>query len=169
MTTTSRANFASARQDAGHGARLLRTWQRLERVPGGRWLFSRIVARTAPYSGSIAAEVLELAPGRAVLRMRDRKGVRNHLRSVHAIALANLGELSSGLAAMAALPPGLRGIPTEINIRYLKKARGTLVAHGSARLPEVVDTAVTHADADIRNELGETVAEVRVTWELERV
>ncbi|HSJ13412.1 MAG TPA: hotdog fold domain-containing protein [Longimicrobiales bacterium] len=158
-----------AEQDAAQGARLLRSWRRLATRPGGRWLFSRLVGRMAPYTGTIGARVLELAPGRAVVRLRDRRAVRNHLRSVHAIALANLGELASGLAVMAGLPAGIRGIPREITIRYLKKARGTLVAHGSAVLPEVTDRADGEGRAEIRNEANELVAEVRVAWELERV
>jgi uncharacterized protein (TIGR00369 family) len=117
----------------------------------------------------MGALVLELEAGRAVVRLRDRRRVRNHLRSVHAIALANLGELASGLAVMAALPAGVRGIPVEITIRYLKKARGTLTAHGSATLPEVVGSTNAEARAVIRDAGDEPVAEVLVTWELERV
>jgi acyl-coenzyme A thioesterase PaaI-like protein len=160
---------AVAIRDAGLGALLLGQWRRLATRPGGRWLFSRLVGRMAPYSGSMGAVVVELEPGRAVLRLRDRRRVRNHLRSVHAIALANLGELASGLAMMALLPACVRGIPVEINIRYLKKARGTLTAHGSATLPEIVGPTNGEARADIRDAGDEPVAAVRVTWELERV
>ena len=43
-------------RDASFGARLLRSWNRLRGVPGGRWLFSRMVGRAAPYSGSMKAQ-----------------------------------------------------------------------------------------------------------------
>lgn len=156
-------------RDASFGARLLRSWNRLRGVPGGRWLFSRMVGRAAPYSGSMRAQVLELEPGHAVVQLKDRRAVRNHLRSVHAIALANLGELSSGLAAAAAMPQGVRGIPTAIAIEYLHKARGTLTATGTAALPEVTEPVTADVHADIRDATGTTVTTVRVTWKLERV
>jgi uncharacterized protein (TIGR00369 family) len=160
---------ATAARDAAAAQRLARAWRRLSGVPGGKWLFSRLVGRIAPYSGTIGARVIELEPGRAVLRIRDRRRLRNHLRSVHAIALANLGELASGLAATLAMPPGVRGIPVGITIEYFRKARGTLTAEGLAELPAVTTPTNTVVSADIRDATNELVAQVRVRWTLERV
>jgi acyl-coenzyme A thioesterase PaaI-like protein len=161
----------TARRDAAQGGRLLAAWRRLAPLPGGRWLFSRIVGRMAPYTGTIHARVSHLAPGRAVVLMRDRKRVRNHLRSVHAIALANLGELASGLAATTAMPAGVRGIPVSIRVEYVRKARGPLTAIGSADLADVGPGE--HADADayaeIRDAADDVVATIHVTWRLEHV
>jgi acyl-coenzyme A thioesterase PaaI-like protein len=159
----------AARRDAGHGARLLRTWRRLSGFPGGAWLFSRMVGRVAPYTGSMRARVRAVEPGRAEVQLRDRPRVRNHLHSVHAIAIANLGELASGLAVLAAMPRDVRGIPTAIHVVYTKKARGTLTAVGTALLPPVEDTASAEAAADVTDGAGDTVATVRVEWLLERV
>jgi acyl-coenzyme A thioesterase PaaI-like protein len=159
----------AAVHDADHGARLLAGWRRLGRVPGGAWLFSRAVGRSAPYTGTLGAVVTALEPGRAEVRLRDRRRVRNHLRSVHAIALANLGELASGLAATTAMPRGVRGIPTRITIDYRKKARGTLVATGTAALPPVTGPLTVEVRAEIRDAADDIVADVRVEWRLERV
>jgi acyl-coenzyme A thioesterase PaaI-like protein len=117
----------------------------------------------------LKALVLELEPGRAVVVLKDRRAVRNHLRSIHAIALANLGELASGLATLSAIPPGVRGIPTAIAVDYLHKARGALTATGTATLPPVTGPATVEVQADIRDAAGVTVAAVRVRWTLERV
>jgi acyl-coenzyme A thioesterase PaaI-like protein len=163
------AGSTTQQRDATQGERLRQAWQRLSGMPGGRWLFSRLIGRVAPYSGTIGARVIELEPGRAVLVLRDRRAVRNHLRSVHAIALANLGELASGLAAVTALPAGVRGIPIHISIDYLHKARGTLTATGTAALPEVTATVETDVHADIRDAASQVVATIRVRWRLERV
>jgi acyl-coenzyme A thioesterase PaaI-like protein len=149
--------------------RLLSVWRRLAGVPGGAWLFSRMVGRMAPYTGSIGARVVELTPGRAVVLLRDRRRVRNHLDSVHAMALANLGELASGLAIVAAMPADVRGIPTTIHVAYVKKARGTLTATGTAELPHVTHPTTTDVRAEIVDEIGDVVASMSVTWTLERV
>jgi acyl-coenzyme A thioesterase PaaI-like protein len=145
--------------------RLLRLWARFAPVPGGRWLFSRLLGLVIPYSGTVRPRIERLAPGDARLVIRDRRGVRNHLRSVHAVALANAGELVSGLAMTAALPSSVRGIVTRLDTEYYKKARGTLVATSSARPPASVLEPVTHAvHGDIHDGEGDLVARTTVHW-----
>jgi acyl-coenzyme A thioesterase PaaI-like protein len=151
------------------GARLARLWSRLAPLPGGRWLFSRIMGWMVPYTGSIGATVRRLEPGHCVVELRDRRAVRNHLRSVHAVALVNLAEVAGGLAMLVGLPPRVRGIVTGLSIEYLKKARGTLTAESRIELPEVTGPREFEVSADIRNAEGETVARARVRWKLEPV
>ena len=147
-------------------ARLRSLWQRLSPLPGGRWLFSRILGLIVPYSGTLRASVLHFAPGHVRVGLRDRRGVRNHLRSVHAIALANLGELATGLAMMGALPPTVRGIVTAFGMEYHKKARGYLVAESCCVVPTVTDDEEFQAVASITDDSGDVVATVRATWRL---
>jgi len=147
--------------------RLITMWDRFGGSVLGRKLFSYILGRTAPYTGSIKAEVLSLTPGSVKVLLKDRRSVRNHLNSVHAIALANLGELASGLAMISAVPANTRAIVVNLDIEYIKKARGRLIAEGSATPPASITESINSlALAEIKDAEGDTVSRVKVHWRL---
>lgn len=141
-------------------------WSRLSGLPGGTWLFSRLVGLMVPYTGTIGAHIRELEPGRSRVTLRDRRRVRNHLDCVHAVALVNLGEVTSGIAMMTALPAGVRGIVTGLSIEYFKKARGTITGRSAPTVPPVAATVETVVTADMTDAAGDVVARTHVTWRL---
>jgi acyl-coenzyme A thioesterase PaaI-like protein len=149
---------------ASPGARLLWLWRMLSPWPGGRWLFSILVGRTAPYTGTISARITELRPGLVRAQMRDRRIVRNHLKSIHAVALVNLAEVVSGLAMLTGLPSTLRAIVVGLSIEYVKKARGTLTAESTVVLPEIAQSQEIQVRAVVRDADGDDVARATVRW-----
>ena len=161
MTTT---HATTTRRSPGRAIR--ESWNRLSRLPGGRWLFGRLLARTVPYTGTIRPRFLEIAPGLARVAMRDRRAVRNHLQSVHAIALANLAEVASGVAMIVALPDDVRGIPIRLSIDFVKKARGELIAECRCTVPPVYVPTELDLHPEIRDESGDIVARASVRWRL---
>ncbi|MFW7378629.1 MAG: DUF4442 domain-containing protein [Oligoflexus sp.] len=110
-------------------------WDKLSKLPFGKELFSYLVGRAAPYTGNIRATVVELRPGYAKVVVNERGSIRNHLRSIHAIALANLAELAGNIALSYVLPDDARFIVTKMDITYSKKARGTIFAIGECPIP----------------------------------
>ncbi|MEY2931204.1 MAG: hypothetical protein RL033_1953 [Pseudomonadota bacterium] len=101
-------------------------WERLQYLPGGRRIFDRLLGLAIPYTGALGAQVLSLESGHARVLLPDRHGVRNHLDSIHAIALANLAELTGNLALVHSMPADARFIVKAFSIEYLKKARGDI-------------------------------------------
>lgn len=149
------------------GQRILTMYERLGSRPGGAWIFARMMARMVPYTGTIRPTVEALTPGYAKVSMEDRRSVRNHLGSVHAIALANLGEFASGLASLTGLPGDIRGIVVGLHVEYVKKARGRLVAESRSTAPERVTAPMDHSVvAEISDEAGDVVARVTADWRL---
>lgn len=149
--------------------RLLRAWRSLAGRPGGRWVFSRLLGWFVPYTGSIGARVESLEPGSVTVSLRDRRAIRNHLGSIHAIALTNLAEVTSGLAMLSGLGAGVRGIPTSIRIEFVKKARGRLVAISRVTPPTVTEPVDAEAVAKVTDASGDTVATAVVIWRLSPV
>jgi acyl-coenzyme A thioesterase PaaI-like protein len=163
---------AGPRTGAAAAGRIRRLWDRFSARPGGKRLFSWLAGRMAPYTGTIGARVEELREGHARLTMRDRRRVRNHLRSVHAVAQLNLAEAASGLAVMYSMPAHLRGIPVHLEIDYLKKARGTITAVSElpGPIPEPVDggRADFEAPVTLTDPTGEVVARAKARWVIGR-
>ena len=144
---------------------VLKWWSRLSTLPAGAGLFSLALGLIAPYSATIGARVEEVRPGYARVSVKDRRKLRNHLHSIHAIALVNLGELATGLAVLSTISTDMRGILVDIHADYLKKARGKLTATAEFELPEpLLDNTSCEVEAQLKDQSGETVTRVRATW-----
>src|SRR5690606_38163019 len=133
-------------------------WDLMSGLPGGKSLFSKLVGRMAPYTGSINATVTTLRAGYAEVEMADRRAVRNHLDCVHAIALANLAELAGNVALAYSLPDDGRFIVAGMEIEYVKKARGTITAVGEPPIPRSSTRAAYDVPVTLRDSGGEEVA-----------
>ena len=143
---------------------LISWWNRAQNFPAGPWIFARVLGFAVPYTGTIRPKILELRPGYAKVALKDRRRVRNHLKSVHAIALMNLGEFSTGMALMAALSPNARAILTNLSIQFGKKARGLITAECCL---EPIDETVRgeyQFISTLRNASGEVVSTATATW-----
>ncbi|MBX3251249.1 MAG: DUF4442 domain-containing protein [Myxococcales bacterium] len=135
-------------------------WDKLHGLPGGKVLFSKLVGRAAPYTGTVGARVEELRTGFARVTMRDRPAVRNHLRCVHAIALLNLAELTGNVALAYTMPDDARFIVAGMSIDYLKKARGTITGVCECPIVETSDRVEYTVIVSLRNTKDEEVAKV---------
>jgi acyl-coenzyme A thioesterase PaaI-like protein len=156
---------SSTRTDlSAPGARLLASWRRLSRVPGGKLLFSLLVGWMTPYFRHDRRPCRRVEPGWCRVTLRDRR-VRNHLASVHAMALANLAEMASGLAVLVGLP-GRPGIVTGFSISYLKKARGPLTAECRASGLQITAEQEYEASVTITDAPGDVVAHATARWRL---
>jgi acyl-coenzyme A thioesterase PaaI-like protein len=125
-----------------------------------------MLGRTVPYTGTISPRILKLEPGHVIVQLRDRRRVRNHLNSIHAMALANLAELASGLALTTALAPNVRAILVNFEITYAKKARGTITAECSCDAPLVTSDTDHAVHTVLTDDAGDAVARATARWRL---
>lgn len=134
-------------------------WDRLHRLPGGKTLFSGLIGRMAPYTGNIHARVVQLRQGHAEVKLEDRRSVRNHLSCIHAIALANLAELTGNVALAYSMPDDARFIVAGMSIDYLKKARGTITGISDlSDVPATSERREYNVPVSLRDRNGDEVA-----------
>ena len=122
------------------------------------WLIGKLV----PYTGTVRPRIRRLEEGLAVASMEDRRSVRNHLKSVHALALGNIAEFAGSLAMVTKVPEDKRWIVVGLDFDYLKKARGRITAACDVRQLELPDEGETQADVVLTDEAGEEVVHARV-------
>lgn len=108
--------------------KLLSVYQQCRKLPFGNHIFSKMVCFKAPYFKTIRPLFKELRPGYCEVTMKKRRGVQNHIKSVHAIAMCNISELTAGSMLEASLPGNMRWIPKGMTVEYLKIAKTDLKA-----------------------------------------
>jgi len=140
------------------------SWNTLRHIPGGPRIFSKIVGQAAPYTGTINARVVDLEEGYCKVQLKDRRAVRNHLDSIHAIAMMNLGEMCTGLALIYGMPDDARGILKGLSMEYLKKGRGTLTAECRTAIPDTRTRSELQVEGEIRDAQGDLVARAHAQW-----
>jgi len=108
-------------------SQVLSLWRRCTSIPVvGPRVFSIAFAQKAPYFSSVRPRFTVIEPDHAELVVRDRRGVHNHLGTVHAIALCNGLEAAMGALAEATIPSTRRWIPKGMTVSYTAKAVGDI-------------------------------------------
>lgn len=141
----------------------LSLFQRFSRYPMGTLLFSKALTLRAPYFSTIHPHITKLQPGSCSVEIKDRRSIRNHIGTINAGALCTLSELAGGLAVETALPDGLRWIPKEMTVQYVKKARGRLICECS------IDKGALHpgdvrVPFEIKDSKGDTVLKTAIVF-----
>lgn len=95
----------------------------------GERLFSIAFSQVAPYFWSIRPRFTVIEPNHAEVVIPKRRAVKNHIGTVHAIALCNGLEAAMGVLAEATIPADRRWIPQGMEVTYTAKATSDITCH----------------------------------------
>jgi acyl-coenzyme A thioesterase PaaI-like protein len=101
---------------------VLDLWKKTSALPFGNRIFSFAFSQKAPYFATIRPRFTVIEPNHAELVITKRRGVHNHIKTVHAIALCNGLEAAMGALAEASIPRDKRWIPKGMEVAYTAKA-----------------------------------------------
>ncbi|OZE03311.1 DUF4442 domain-containing protein [Rhodococcus sp. 05-2255-3B1] len=147
-----------------------RIWNSLQRIPFGNWLFTQALCFKAPYFRTVHPLVLEMRPGLCRVQAPNRRGVRNHLGSYHAIASCNMAELAAGMMTDATVPSTHRWIPVGMTVEY--KAKATTAVTSVARLDRIPEFADAPTElvvpVDVLDSDGAAFVTARITMRVSK-
>ena len=119
-------------------------YRKLQKLPvGGNYLFSKVLGVKVPYFSTVKPRMQIMEPGRAVLTMKKRRAVYNHIKTVHVIAICNGLEMAMGMVVEATIPSHLRWLPKGMNVDYPAKADTNI------RVEALVDVADFKPNSDV--------------------
>ncbi|MGZ5416878.1 MAG: hotdog fold domain-containing protein [Nocardioides sp.] len=97
-------------------------YTKVTKLPQGQRVFSLLFSQKAPYFATVRPRFVELRPNYCELTIRKRRGVQNHIGTVHVIAICNGLEAAMGALAEASVPKYKRWIPKGMEVEYTAKA-----------------------------------------------
>ncbi|HSN18059.1 MAG TPA: DUF4442 domain-containing protein [Gammaproteobacteria bacterium] len=151
--------------------RLSRLVHKFDSYPAGlrRFLITWAFGGTVHFVRTAGVKFQELTEERAVLTLANRRKVQNHIGTVHAAAVALIGETATGAVFGMNVPDDRLPILKSMRIDYTRKSQGALRAEawlgpeqraGFAR-EERGDIAIP---VRITDETGEPTVEAEYIW-----
>ncbi len=143
------------------------------------WLFvlNTILARTIPFNSPHKFRIQSIAQNKIETFAPYRRSNHNHIRGIHACAIATVAEFSAGFLLLTKLDPTrYRLIMGKLEADYFYQAKQDIVAEAELSekdLQEKVVNPLRHGDSativmttSIRDISGNSVARVETTWQV---
>ena len=150
---------------------LSRTVAKFQGLPGtlSPWLTSFVLGNVVPLVGTAKLRFDEISHERVVVSIRNRRKVQNHIKGVHAAAMALLAETATGFCVGMNLPDDKLPLIKTMKIDYVRRSQGDMVAEASLR-PEQIQQILSQDKGEvvvpvvIKDESGEQPIQAEMTW-----
>ncbi len=116
---------------------------------------STFFGKFVKFTGTAGIKIEELTDKRAVISIKNKKSVQNHIGSVHAVASILIAESATGYLIGMNVPDSAVPVIKTIKADYVKRAKGDMKAVASLTDKQIEQIRT--------KEKGETVVKVTVT------
>ena len=149
---------------------LSRTVAQLQGLPLiGQWATSFALGRVVPLVGTAGLRYEAISPERVVVSIRNQRKVQNHIKGVHAAAMALLAETATGFCVGMNVPDDKLPLIKTMKIDYVRRSVGGMRAEASLR-PEQIQQILSQDKGEvtvpvvITDESGEQPIHAEMTW-----
>jgi acyl-coenzyme A thioesterase PaaI-like protein len=112
------------------------------------WATSFVLGKLVPLVGTGGLRFDEISNRRVVVSIRNRRPVQNHIKGVHAAAMALLAETATGFCVGMNVPDDKLPLIKSMKVDYLKRAVGNMQAVAQLR-PEQIQQILTLEKGDV--------------------
>lgn len=150
---------------------LTRSVAKFQGLPGNLkpWLTSFVLGNVVPMVGTAKLRFEEIGSERVVVTIRNQRKVQNHIKGVHAAAMALLAETATGFCVGMNVPDDKLPLIKTMKVDYLKRAVGDMKAVAQLR-PEQVQQILTQDKGEvtvpvvITDESGQEPIQCEMVW-----
>ncbi len=132
-------------------------------------LTSFLLGQVVPMVGTARLHFEEVSSQRVVVTIRNRRKVQNHIKGVHAAAMALLAETATGFCVGMNLPDDKLPLIKTLHVDYLKRAQGDMKAVAQLS-PEQIRMILTEDKGEvtvpvsITDESGQSPIACQMVW-----
>ncbi|XDZ50478.1 DUF4442 domain-containing protein [Neisseriaceae bacterium CLB008] len=144
---------------------------KLDRWPAGLGNRAKTIAlgRVVPFLSTAGLAFDEVSQERVIVRVKNQRKVQNHIKGVHATAMALLAETATGFVVGMNTPDDKLMLLKSMTIHYTKRSVGDMKA--VATLPEDMAARLVNEDKGdfivpciVTDERGEVPIEATMCW-----
>ncbi|MBB5018278.1 acyl-coenzyme A thioesterase PaaI-like protein [Chitinivorax tropicus] len=113
---------------------------KLDGLPSGMKpsLQSFLLGNVVPFLGTAKLRFEHISQAQVVVSIKNRRRVQNHIKGVHAAAMALLAETATGFAVGMHLPDDKLPLIKTLKVDYLKRAQGDMKAVAALREDQII-------------------------------
>ena len=133
------------------------------------WVITRMFGKFVPFLGTAGLVFEEVSRERMVVSVKNRKKVQNHIKGLHAAAMALLAETATGFVVGMNVPDDKLMLLKSMKVSYYKRAQGDMRAVATLA-PEQVQRMFTEDKGDVlvdvvvTDESGESPIVCEMVW-----
>ena len=119
------------------------------KIPFGKVFFrSKILGNIVPFTGTSSLNFEKIEPKEVVISLKNTRSVQNHIKQVHACAMALVIETATGFVVGMNVPDDKILLIKELNLKYVKRSIGKVKATATLT-EEQIDEIKKEARGDI--------------------
>lgn len=132
-------------------------------------VISFLLGQVVPMVGAAGLKFDEVTTERVAVSLKSRRRVQNHIKGVHAAAMALLAETATGFCVGMNLPDDKLPLIKSMHIDYLKRAQGSMRAVASlseAQRQQIrtLEKGEVCVPVTITDDSGQSPIEASMTW-----